>query len=62
MNNFEKWKSGLTLENIIVDGLYVPITCRYCPVYKSCNVLKARNKSITCKDEFTKWATAESEV
>ena len=62
-SNFDKWKNGLTVEDLIVDAKFgmVVFSCRICPAANEfCN---DRTVGVsTCVERFRKWAEAESEA
>ena len=61
MTNFEKWKSELTLDDLIPHGRAAPFyNCQSCPVAGHCEETSDRRKnSKRCHDVFKEWAESE---
>lgn len=66
MTNFEKWKEGLTAEDMVVtDFSFGMGCCAFYGHYDGCNACPAEKhclgKDISCAEGWMQWANAEAE-
>jgi len=56
MTNFEKWKSELTIEDLINNNAYdtIALSCKNCPAYDNCTAGYG-----VCINNFYQWAEQE---
>ena len=65
MTNFEKWKSGLTPEDMFTNYGIFEFCGKICPAQKYCKTHKRREDAYSrnrhCAEIFFEWANKEAE-